>query len=49
MAVSLGGRGRLGAGVISLSDIAEADSRPLAGHVLYEVTWREVPSRRPRT
>jgi CBS domain-containing protein len=27
-------------GVISLSDIAQADSRPFAGHVLYEVTQR---------
>lgn len=27
-------------GVISLSDIAQADSRALAGHVLYEVTQR---------
>jgi CBS domain-containing protein len=27
-------------GVISLSDIAQADSRPFAGHVLYEITQR---------
>lgn len=39
-------------GVISLSDIAQADSRALAGHVLYEVTQRParapVPTVRPR-
>jgi CBS domain-containing protein len=29
------------AGVISLSDIAQADTRALAGHVLYEITQRE--------
>jgi CBS domain-containing protein len=33
-------------GVISLSDIAQADSRPFAGHVLYEVTQRRTG--RPR-
>ena len=33
-------------GVISLSDVAQADSRPLAGHVLYEVTQRRTG--RPR-
>ncbi len=33
-------------GVISLSDIAQADSRPLAGHLLYEVTQRGMA--RPR-
>jgi len=33
-------------GVISLSDIAQADSRPLAGHILYEVTQRRTA--RPR-
>lgn len=39
-------------GVISLSDVAKADSRSLAGHVLYEVTQRParapVPTARPR-
>jgi CBS domain-containing protein len=39
-------------GVISLSDVAQADSRALAGHVLYEVTQRParapVPVARPR-
>ena len=29
------------AGVISLSDVAQADTRALAGHVLYEITQRE--------
>jgi CBS domain-containing protein len=29
------------AGVISLSDVARADSRPLAGHLLYEITQRQ--------
>jgi CBS domain-containing protein len=31
-------------GVISLSDVAQADTRALAGHVLYEISQREVPS-----
>jgi CBS domain-containing protein len=31
-----------GVAVISLSDVAQADSRPLAGHVLYEISRREV-------
>jgi CBS domain-containing protein len=33
-------------GVISLADVAQADTRPLAGHVLYELTRREVPAPR---
>jgi CBS domain-containing protein len=35
------------AGVLSLSDIAQVDSRPVAGHVLYEITRREVPASPP--
>ena len=36
------------AGVISLSDIAQADTRALAGHLLYEITQREArPVPRP--
>jgi CBS domain-containing protein len=35
------------AGVISLSDIAQTDTRALAGHVLYEITQREVAPPRP--
>ena len=35
-------------GVISLSDVAQADTRALAGHVLYEITQREArPAPRP--
>jgi len=37
------------AGVISLSDVAQADTRALAGHVLYEITQREVSPPRPTT
>jgi len=35
-------------GVISLSDVAQTDSRPLAGHVLYEVTRRRTTAAPPR-
>jgi hypothetical protein len=28
-------------GVVSLSDVAQTDTRALAGHVLYEITRRE--------
>ena len=36
------------AGVISLSDVAQADTRALAGHVLYEITQREARPIPPR-
>jgi CBS domain-containing protein len=35
------------AGVISLSDVAQTETRALAGHVLYEITQREVAPPRP--
>jgi hypothetical protein len=34
-------------GVISLSDIAQVDTRPFVGHVLYEITQREAQPRLP--
>lgn len=34
-------------GVISLSDVAQVDTRAFAGHVLYEITQREVAPRLP--
>lgn len=34
-------------GVISLSDVAQVDTRAFAGHVLYEITQREARPRLP--